>query len=70
VGQFSQFLADKRSKVGLFFGKIALSDKLLALYVALKQVNESYALIALILTLMAVLLVVQTRPLAELTLLT
>jgi hypothetical protein len=41
----------------------------LALYVALKQVNESYALIALILALMAVLLVVQTRPLAELTLL-
>ena len=41
----------------------------LALYVALKQVNESYALIALILAFMAVLLVVQTRPLAELTLL-
>jgi hypothetical protein len=41
----------------------------LALYVALKQVNESYALIALIMALMAVLLVVQTRPLAELILL-
>jgi hypothetical protein len=39
----------------------------LALYVALKRVNESYALIALVLALVAVALVIQCRPLAELT---
>jgi hypothetical protein len=39
----------------------------LALYVTLKQVNESYALIALVVALMAVVLVIQARPLAELT---
>jgi hypothetical protein len=41
----------------------------LALYVALKRVNESYALIALAAALMAVVLVIQCRPLAELTVL-
>ncbi len=38
---------------------------LLALYVALKDVNESYALIALVVGLLAVVFVVPTRPLAE-----
>jgi hypothetical protein len=42
---------------------------LLALYAALKRVNESYALIALVVGLMAVVLTVQARPLAELVLL-
>jgi hypothetical protein len=37
----------------------------LAMYVALKQVNESYALIALILTLTAIVLLIPTRPLVE-----
>ena len=41
----------------------------LALYVALKRVNESYALIALVSALIAVVLVIQCRPLAELTVL-
>jgi len=41
----------------------------LAIYVALKQVNESYALIALVVVIMAVVLVIQARPLAELALL-
>jgi hypothetical protein len=39
---------------------------LLALYVALKRVNESWALIALVLGLIAVVLIVPARPLAEL----
>jgi hypothetical protein len=38
----------------------------LALYVALKRVNESYALIALVLGLMAITLLIPTKPLAEL----
>jgi hypothetical protein len=38
----------------------------LALYVALKQVNESYALIALVISLFAVVLVVPARPVSEL----
>ena len=38
----------------------------LALYVALKQVNESYALIALVIGLFAAVLVVQARPVSEL----
>lgn len=42
---------------------------LLALYAALKQVNESYALIALILGLVAVAALVPSRPLTELVLL-
>jgi hypothetical protein len=42
---------------------------LLALYVALKPVNESYALVALVVGLMAIVLSVQSRPLAELVLL-
>jgi hypothetical protein len=37
-----------------------------ALYVALKRVNESYALIALVLGLMAIALLIPTKPLAEL----
>lgn len=37
----------------------------LALYVALKQVNRSYALIALVLVLLAIVLCFQARPLAE-----
>ncbi len=40
-----------------------------ALYVALKRVNESFALIALVLGLMAIALLIPTKPLAELTLL-
>jgi hypothetical protein len=39
---------------------------LLALYVALKPVNESYALIALVLGLIAITLIVMARPLLEL----
>jgi hypothetical protein len=42
---------------------------LLALYAALKQVNESYALIALIMGLVSVTAVIPSRPLAELVLL-
>ncbi len=42
---------------------------LLALYAALKQVNESYALIALILGLVSVAALIPSRPLAELVLL-
>lgn len=42
---------------------------LLALYVALKRVNESYALIALVLGLIAVVSFIVSRPLAELVLL-
>ena len=42
---------------------------ILTLYVALKPVNESYALIALVFGLMAIVLVVPARPLAELVLL-
>ncbi len=38
----------------------------IALYVALKRVNESYALIALVLGLMAIALLIPTKPLAEL----
>jgi hypothetical protein len=38
---------------------------ILALYVALKPVNESYALIALVLGLLGIILVVPARPLAE-----
>ena len=38
----------------------------LALYVSLKQVNESYALIAFILGLIAVILIIAVRPLADL----
>jgi hypothetical protein len=38
----------------------------LALYVALKRVNESFALIALVLGLMAIALLIPTKPLAEL----
>jgi hypothetical protein len=41
----------------------------LALYVVLKRVNESYALIALVVALIAIVLVIQARPLAELTIL-
>jgi hypothetical protein len=37
-----------------------------ALYVALKRVNESYALIALVLGLLAIALLIPTKPLAEL----
>lgn len=37
-----------------------------ALYVALKRVNESYALVALVLGLMAIALLIPTKPLAEL----
>ena len=37
-----------------------------ALYVALKRVNESYALMALVLGLMAIALLIPTKPLAEL----
>lgn len=39
---------------------------LLALYIALKQVNETYALIALVLGLIAVILIIAVRPLADL----
>jgi hypothetical protein len=42
---------------------------LLALYVALKQVNESYALIALVIGLVSATSVIPARPLVELTLL-
>jgi hypothetical protein len=42
---------------------------LLALYVALKRVNESYALIALVLGLIAVVSLIPSRPIAELVLL-
>lgn len=42
---------------------------LLALYAALRQVNESYALIALVFGLMAVVLLISIRPLSELALL-
>jgi len=38
----------------------------IALYVALKRVNESYTLIALVLGLMAIALLIPTKPLAEL----
>jgi hypothetical protein len=41
--------------------------QVLALYVALKQVNESYALIALVLGLMGVILWLTSRPLVEMT---
>jgi hypothetical protein len=41
----------------------------LAIYAVLKQVNESWALIALVMALMAVVLVIQCRPLVELTVL-
>jgi hypothetical protein len=41
----------------------------LAMYVALKRVNESYALIALVLALIAVVLLIPSRPLAEMVLL-
>lgn len=39
---------------------------LLALYVALKHINESYALIALVIGLMSIVLIIPTRPLSEL----
>ena len=39
---------------------------LLALYIALKRTNESYALIALVLGLIAIVVLIPTRPLAEL----
>ncbi len=39
---------------------------LLSLYVALKQINESYALIALVIGLVAIILIIPTRPLSEL----
>jgi len=42
---------------------------LLALYVSLKQVNRSYALIALVIALISIALVVQSRPLVEIVLL-
>jgi len=42
---------------------------LLALYVALKRVNESYALMALVLGLISIVAVIPARPLAELVLL-
>jgi len=42
---------------------------LLALYVTLKRINESYALIALVLGLISIVALIPTRPLAELVLL-
>ena len=42
---------------------------LLALYVALKRINESYAVIALVLGLISIVVLIPTRPLAELVLL-
>ena len=45
-----------------FFGILIF----LALYVSLKKINESYALIALILGLLAAVLIVPARPMAEL----
>ena len=48
--------------LGNLFGIILF----LALYVSLKQVNESYALIALVLGLIADLLIIPARPISEL----
>jgi hypothetical protein len=42
---------------------------LLALYVSLKPINESYALIALVIGLMSIVFIIPTRPLSELVLL-
>lgn len=50
----------------LFLGNMLSIALFLALYVTLRQVNESYALIALALGLIAVTLLVPSRPLSEL----
>lgn len=50
----------------LFIGNLFSITLLLALYVSLKSVNESYALIALALGMIGVVLLVPARPLSEL----
>lgn len=50
----------------LFVGNLFSITLFLALYVSLKQVNESYALIALALGLIAVVLLIPSRPIFEL----
>lgn len=50
----------------LFIGNIFSITLILALYVSLKQVNESYALIALALGLISVALLIPSRPILEL----
>jgi hypothetical protein len=50
----------------LFIGNIFSITLFLALYVSLKQVNESYALIALALGLISVVLLIPSRPIIEL----
>jgi len=50
----------------LFVGNLFSILLFLALYVSLKQVNESYALIALVVGLIAVVLLIPSRPMSEL----
>ena len=50
----------------LFIGNLFSITLFLALYVSLKPVNEAYALIALVLGLIGVVLLIPSRPLAEL----
>jgi hypothetical protein len=50
----------------LFIGNLFSITLLLALYISLKPVNESYALIALAIGLIGVVLLIPARPLAEL----
>lgn len=50
----------------LFIGNLFSIALFLALYVSLKSVNESYALIALVLGLIGVVLLIPARPLSEL----